>query len=239
VRYDVENDVYPRDAAGFCIACQPGEIGEMLGQILDIPDVAAGRFEGYTSAEQTEARILRDAFRTGDRWYRTGDLLRYDAEGYYYFVDRIGDTFRWKSENVSTEEVARVLAGFPGLLLINVYGVKVPRIEGRAGMAALTLRPGAGFDPVAFYSYAERALPHYAVPVFVRLTPEADMTASFKLRKIDLQREGYDPLRIADPLYVADAAGRRYLRLDAAALRAAGLPPFEPESDTGSPLHAH
>jgi fatty-acyl-CoA synthase len=227
VRYDVAEDRYPRDERGFCIPCAVGEPGEMLGQIFDFPDSPAGRFEGYTSTEQSEARILRDVFAPGDRWYRTGDMLRCDADGYFWFVDRIGDTYRWKSENVSTEEVARMLSEFPGPLLVNVYGVKVPHAEGRAGMVALTYPPQGHFDPEAFYKFAAARLQPYAMPVFVRLSAEADMTASFKLRKVDLQREGYDPLRIRDPLFVLDAARGRYRPLDADALRDAGLEPFE------------
>src|SRR5690606_12595943 len=134
VRYDPDRDCHPRDANGLLVPCGPGEVGEFVGMIPDLPDSGAGRFEGYTDPEATERKVLRDVFRPGDRWYRSGDLLRYDAEGYFYFVDRIGDTFRWKSENVSTQEVAEALAGFPGLELANVYGVVVPGAEGRAGM---------------------------------------------------------------------------------------------------------
>ncbi len=233
VRYDVETDSYPRGPDGFCIACGPGEVGEMLCQILDIPDVPAGRFDGYTSKEQTEARILKDAFAPGDRWYRTGDLFRYDEDGYYYFVDRIGDTFRWKSENVSTEEVALVLSGFPGPSMVNVYGVRVPNTEGRAGMVALTYDDVSRFDPVAFYAFASSKLQHYAVPVFVRIMTHADLTDSFKLRKFALQSEGYDHRSITDPLYVADPAAGRYVPVTDETLRALGIAPFERSADAG------
>lgn len=212
VRFDVESETHPRNDAGYCIECEPGEVGEFIGMILELPDSGAGRFEGYASESETEAKILRGVFSQGDRWYRSGDLLRQDDDGYFYFVDRIGDTFRWKSENVSTQEVAEVLAEFPGVEIANVYGVKVPGADGRAGMAALVLRDPAAFDGKAFFEFTDKRLPGYAAPVFVRLAGEADMTTTFKLRKVDLQREGYDSAKIADPLYVRDVGAGAYVR---------------------------
>jgi fatty-acyl-CoA synthase len=190
------------------------------------PNSGAGRFEGYTSAEATEQKILRGVFADGDAWYRSGDLLRQDEEGYFYFVDRIGDTFRWKSENVSTQEVAEGLGGYPKLQVANVYGVRVPGAEGRAGMAALVFPRFEDFEGASFYAHASARLPAYALPLFVRLSPEAEMTTTFKLRKIDLQRQGYDPGMVEDPLFVLDAAARSYVPLTAASLARAGLPPF-------------
>ena len=215
IRYDVESETHVRDERGFCIECEPGETGELVGMILDLPDSGAGRFEGYTSAEDSERKILRDVFSEGDRWYRSGDLLRCDDDGYHYFVDRTGDTFRWKSENVSTQEVAEALGGFPGLIVANVYGVQVSHAEGRAGMAALVLDDPDAFDGRAFYEYVDERLPGYAAPVVVRVVGEADMTSTFKLRKVDLQRDGYDRSRIDDPLYVRDDAGGAYVPLTA------------------------
>lgn len=211
IRYDVATDSHPRTAEGRCIECAPGEVGEFIGMILALPDSGAGRFEGYTSAEATDRKILRDVFAPGDRWYRSGDLLVQDADGYFTFVDRIGDTFRWKSENVSTQEVAEVLGGFPGVAIANVYGVPIPGAEGRAGMAALTLHPGVAFDGAAFFAFTASRLPSYAVPLFVRVTPEADVTSTFKLRKLDLQEDGYDPARVDDPLFARDEAGASYV----------------------------
>jgi fatty-acyl-CoA synthase len=226
IRFDPDGESHPRDARGFCIECGPGEVGEFIGMIPDLPDSGAGRFEGYTDPEATARKLLRDVFRPGDRWYRSGDLLRRDEDGYFSFVDRIGDTFRWKSENVSTQEVAEALAGFPGLEIANVYGVEVPGAEGRAGMAALALREGAGFDGAAFFAWTAERLPDYAAPLFVRLVREPDLTSTFKLRKLELQRAGYAPDRCGgDPLHVRDPDGRRYVPLDAAALARLGIPP--------------
>lgn len=230
VRYDVEADDHVRDADGRLVDAKPGEIAEIIAEVLDGTGVG-GYFEGYTSTEATEQKLLRDVVKPGDRWFRSGDLVRFDEEGYFYFVDRIGNTFRWKSENVSTEEVATVLSGFPGPEIVNVYGVSVPRTEGRAGMVALTYADRSAFDPVAFYRFATEKLAHYAVPLFVRLSGQADMTTTFKLRKVELQRAGYDPAGVdGDPLFVADPQAGAYVPLTPDALDRLGIAPFKSEN---------
>ena len=226
VRYDVESDSHPRDENGFYQLCQPGEVGEAMGFIVNHPLIGGGRFEGYTSEQATESKIRRDVFQTGDAYWSSGDLLRYDEDGYFYFVDRIGDTFRWKSENVSTLEVADTLSDMPGLELINVYGVHVPDHEGRAGMAAILMQAGEAFDPQVFYDLTEARLPRYAAPLFVRVSAAADLTSTFKLRKVDLQRQGYAPELFADPLYVRDDSTSTYQPYSLEVLARIGLPPF-------------
>lgn len=211
VRYDVENDEHVRDTAGFCIRCENDEAGELIGRISE--DRAMGRYEGYTSKEASDSKVLRDVFERGDAYFRTGDLLRRDADGFYYFVDRIGDTFRWKGENVSTQEVAEALSGQAGVEMVNVYGVEVEGQDGRAGMAALVLGPDTEFDATAFYARVDEALPRYAAPLFVRLLPEQEMTGTFKIRKVDLQREGFDPAAIADRLFTRDDTAGTYVPL--------------------------
>ena len=128
-----------RTADGFCIECDPDEPGEVIGKILRDASKPAARFEGYATQAETDKKILRDVFEKGDVWFRTGDLMRKDARGYFYFVDRIGDTFRWKGENVSTTEVAEAMGTFEGVQDANVYGVSVPGRDGRAGMAAIVV----------------------------------------------------------------------------------------------------
>ncbi|HQR02810.1 MAG: long-chain-acyl-CoA synthetase [Proteobacteria bacterium] len=230
VRYDVENDTHPRDENGRMILCQPGEVGELIAFIVNHPDIGAGRFEGYTSAEATEKKILRNVFQDGDAWFSSGDLARYDSEGYFNFVDRIGDTFRWKSENVSTSEVSEAFSDYPGLEVLTVYGVKVPDHEGRAGMASVVLDKDRDFDPALFYKMAVERLPAYAVPLFVRLSPQPDMTSTFKLRRVDLQRQGYDPGRFNDPLFVRDDSARAYVPYSVDALARLGVKPFVAET---------
>ncbi|VVO12234.1 long-chain-acyl-CoA synthetase [Pseudomonas fluorescens] len=226
VRYDVESESHPRDEQGFYRLCEVGEIGEGMGFIIDHPHIGGGRFEGYTSAQATDSKIRRNVFSQGDAYWSSGDLLRYDEDGYFYFVDRIGDTFRWKSENVSTQEVADALGDFPGLELINVYGVQVPEHEGRAGMAAVLMQAGQDFDPEAFYALTEARLPRYAAPIFVRVSAAADLTSTFKLRKVDLQRQGYAPTAFADPLYIRDESRRSYQPYSAELLASIGLKAF-------------
>ena len=219
VRYDSDSGTYPRGPDGFMQLVGVNEPGEAIGMILNLPDIVAGRFEGYTAAEDTERKIMRNVFREGDVWWFSGDLLRCDADGYCWFVDRIGDTFRWNSENVSTAEVTDQLGDFPGMETLTVYGVQVPGHEGRAGMAAVVMQHGHAFDPAAFWALGMQRLPRYAAPLFVRVAPAADMTGNYKLRKVDLQREGYDVTQIADPLYLRDDAARTYVALTAEALR--------------------
>jgi fatty-acyl-CoA synthase len=194
----------------------------MVGRIPTREDSAAGRFEGYTSKEATDKKILRDVLEKGDSYFRTGDLLRQDSDGFYYFIDRIGDTFRWKGENVSTQEVAELLSGFPGLEMVNVYGVEVPGADGRAGMAALLMSDGAEFDAEAFFRHVSEQLPRYAAPVFARVLAEQEMTGTFKIRKVDLVREGFDPGAISDPLYLRDEKAGAYVPITPEIFRAIG-----------------
>ncbi|WP_371185589.1 long-chain-acyl-CoA synthetase [Thalassotalea maritima] len=229
VKFDVEADDYVRDENGFCILCEPGEVGEGLGFIVDHPDVGAGRFEGYTNADDTESKIIRNVFQQGDAYWRSGDLLKYDENGYFYFVDRVGDTFRWKSENVSTQEVATVLAQYSDAEFINVYGVLVPEHEGRAGMANVVMQPGKSFNSKEFYQICHNNLPHYAEPLFVRVSEQADMTTTFKLRKVDLQRQGYSPELCKDQLFIKDDKAQDYVPYSEQALANLGVPKFNKE----------
>jgi fatty-acyl-CoA synthase len=210
-RFDLRRGELVRGADGRCIPCAADEPGELLGRVG--AGGGAMEYDGYTDREATERKLVREVFAPGDAWFRTGDLLRRDAEGYYYFVDRIGDTFRWKGENVATQEVADVLNGAPGVTEANVYGVAVPEEDGRAGMAAVVLADCAVFDGGAFWAHAERHLPAYARPAFVRIVPEMDVTGTLKQRKHALAAEGWDPAGITDPLFVRDDAARTYVPL--------------------------
>ena len=201
-----------RQADGTCILCAIGEPGEAIGKIAGPNWQAARRFEGYTSAVATEQKILRDVFELGDAWFRTGDLMRRDAGGFFYFVDRMGDSFRWKGENVSSTEVGDVLAGFPGVTEAIVYGVFVDGSEGKAGMAALTTN--SDFDLDALPAYAERRLPPYARPLFLRLCERIETTSTFKPQKARLSREAYDVSVVSEPLYGFSPEAGKYMRLE-------------------------
>jgi fatty-acyl-CoA synthase len=213
VRFDVERQQPVRNAQGFCEPCDPNEPGEVIGRIVNDPERPGNRFEGYATADQTETKILHDVFEKGDAWFRTGDLMRKDAQGYFYFVDRVGDTFRWKGENVSTSEVAEALNTFPGIEDANVYGVTVVGRDGRAGMAAIVCH-GEG-DLVALHAHLARNLPDYARPLFLRIRGKLDVTSTFKQTKVDLVREGFNPAATRDPIYFNDPQSQGFVRLDA------------------------
>ena len=213
LKFDHEREEPMRGPDGFCIECEPDEPGEVIG-LIPASGRTLGSFEGYTDESATAKKILHDVFSSGDTWFRTGDLMRCDEEGYFYFVDRTGDTFRWKGENVSTNEVSEVLGRQPGVREANVYGVEVPGSEGRAGMASLVV--DSDFDLRSLHATLERELASYARPLFIRLQREMQVTGTFKHRKIDLVDEGFDPKRIPDLLYFDDPEEDAFVPLDGA-----------------------
>ena len=206
IRFDVETGENPRGADGFCIREDANDVGEMIGEIRN--DDPRFRFEGYGTKEATQKKILRDVFKKGDAWFRTGDLMKRDENGYFFFIDRVGDTYRWKAENVATNEVAGVLSVFPGVTQANVYGVAVPGYDGRAGMAAVVAEGEP--DLAALKAHVEQELPHYARPVFIRLSKDSDTTSTFKFKKTNLVKAGFNPANISDPLYYADPVSGAY-----------------------------
>jgi fatty-acyl-CoA synthase len=212
VRFDVDKQQPVRNAEGFCEPCPPNEPGEVIGRIVNDPSKPGNRFEGYAAAGQNESKILRDVFAKGDAWFRTGDLMRKDARGYFYFVDRVGDTFRWKGENVSTSEVAEAINTFPGVEDANVYGVTVVGRDGRAGMAAIVCNGEC--DLPALHAHLRSNLPEYARPLFIRIQPKLEMTSTFKQKKGDLVRQGFNPKATPDPIYFSDPQTKSFVRLD-------------------------
>jgi len=212
IQYDAEADAPVRDARGLCVRCAPHEVGEAIGRIPSDRSNVGGRFDGYTSVEASQEKILRDVFEPEDAWFRTGDLMRQDEHGYFYFVDRVGDTFRWKGENVATAEVATAICGFPGIKEAAVYGVTIPGADGRAGMA--TIAVDEGFDLAAFRNHVVDRLPDYACPLFLRVRDRLDVTSTFKHAKQVLMREGYDPRAIRDAIYFNDRERQAFIPLD-------------------------
>ena len=212
VKFDVERGEPTRNADGFCERCEAGDAGEAIG-LIPARGARTGRFEGYADSVASSRKLLRDVFKTGDQWYRTGDLMRRDARGFYFFVDRIGETFRWKGENVSTTDVLAGLAACPGVLEGVVYGVEVPGSDGRAGMGALVV--GDDFDLARLHAHVASRLPDYARPLFLRIISDLATTGTFKPQKHKLQAAGFDPARIADRLYFDDRRQAAYVPLDA------------------------
>jgi acyl-CoA synthetase (AMP-forming)/AMP-acid ligase II len=208
VAYDAEREEPLRDARGRLRRVPPGETGLLL-----MPVSRFTPFDGYTDATATGARLLHDVFRRGDTWFDSGDLVREQGFRHIAFVDRVGDTFRWKGENVATTEVERALAKVPGVAEAAVYGVPVPRADGRAGMAAIVPAAGQRVDVQAAAAVLASELPAYAVPRFLRLVKAYETTATFKVRKVALKQQGFDPGVVSDPLYVLVERARGYEKL--------------------------
>ena len=209
VKFDIAEEQPVRGDDGFCIPADWDEVGELIGRI----GVGPSDFTGYQDKKATESKILRDVFEKGDAWFRSGDLMSRDREGYIYFKDRIGDTYRWKGENVATNEVAETLSQYPGIKTANVYGVEIPNTEGRAGMASLTVADY--FDIAGLRAHLAKNMPAYAVPLFIRIEPEAQTTGTFKYRKVELVDEGYDIGKVSDPIYFGATGAEAYEPLDA------------------------
>lgn len=217
VECDQDTGELLRTSDGRCLRVPVGKPGEAIAQLTGPGKRVGARFDGYTDSHSTDAKILRDVFEPGDRWYRTGDLLRQDEEGYYFFVDRLGDTFRWKGENVSTTEVGLVLRQCQGVVDAAVYGVAIANADGKAGMAALVVEQGA-FDFAALRAHLEAHLPAYARPMFVRLCSALPATGTFRLRKGDLVQQGYS--KSTDPVWLNDARKGAFVPYDSGALTA-------------------
>jgi len=217
IRSDVDTGEPVRDAAGLCIRCGMDEPGEAIAPIVADSSSPAREFDGYTDPEASARKVLRDVFVAGDRWFRTGDLMRRDKAGYYYFVDRIGDTFRWKGENVSTADVGAVVTGCRGVTDAVVYGVTIDGMEGRAGMAAITT--DGSFDFGTLKAHLTANLPVYARPLFVRLCRDIPITGTFKLTKGPLFRDGLSPLAASDTVWFNDPKSQTFIEYDASLRR--------------------
>jgi fatty-acyl-CoA synthase len=204
VRFDAETNEPVRDAHGRCIECGPGEAGELIIRLPEKPKSAMSEFKGYTDEKATQKKILHDVFEPGDRYFRSGDLLKFDAHDYFYFVDRIGDTFRWKGENVSTAEVAETIMKDPHIREAAVTGVHVPGMEGQAGLVAVV--PEGELDPKHLWKVVQE-LPGYAQPRFVRVLDHLVTTGTFKIQNHVIRKEGVDPGSVRDPLYLRQEEG--------------------------------
>jgi citronellyl-CoA synthetase len=210
VKYDIDADRPVRNKDGFMEKCDYGDVGLVLFEVS-----AAEPLMGYTRKEETEKKLLRDVFVERDCWFNTGDLMRNIGFGHRQFVDRLGDTYRWHGENVSTTEVESVLDSFPQVYMSAVYGVKIPGTDGRAGMAAIVLlnaRP-QDFDFKALVAMLRWDLPEFAIPRFMRFKDELEQTPSMKFKKEQLKKEGYDMEKADSPVYVLLPGAAEYVPL--------------------------
>lgn len=210
VEYDIENDVPTRNSDGYMNPVAKNGTGLLITAINDRQP-----FEGYTDKEASAKKILRDVFKQGDSWFDTGDMVINQGFKHIAFADRLGDTFRWKGENVATTEVEAVANEFPGVEHSVAYGVEIPGTDGRAGMAALTLKNINEFDTAAFSRHLCEKLPAYAVPVFVRIREQEEITGTFKYRKVELKNENYDLNQVSEPVFVMLPRSSEFTPLDA------------------------
>uniref|UniRef100_A0A8C9GNF3 long-chain-fatty-acid--CoA ligase n=2 Tax=Piliocolobus tephrosceles TaxID=591936 RepID=A0A8C9GNF3_9PRIM len=207
IKYDVEKDEPVRDENGYCVRVPKGEVGLLVCKITQLTP-----FSGYAGAKaQTEKKKLRDVFKKGDLYFNSGDLLMVDHENFIYFHDRIGDTFRWKGENVATTEVADIVGLVDFVQEVNVYGVRVPDHEGRIGMASIKMKENHEFDGKKLFQHVADYLPSYARPRFLRIQDTIEITGTFKHRKVTLVEEGFNPAVIKDALYFLDDTAKTYV----------------------------
>ncbi|MGB3621140.1 long-chain-acyl-CoA synthetase [Ketobacter sp. MCCC 1A13808] len=189
VEYDKEKEEPVRGPDGFMIKAEKGGQGLLIAEISD-----KAPLDGYTDPTKTSKVILTDVFEKGDRWFDTGDMLRDIGFGHAQFVDRLGDTFRWKGENVSTTEVENIVSNYPQISEAVVYGVEIPNTNGRAGMASIT--PAVPLEELDFkdlQKFLTAQLPAYAVPLFLRIKQQMETTGTFKYQKSHLKEQAYDP----------------------------------------------
>ena len=206
VKIDTNTGEYVKDSNGFCIKAGVNEPGEAVGKIR--ASIPSSHYDGYSDSKASKKKVMTDVFTAGDKYFLSGDILRMDEEGFLYFCDRTGDTFRWKGENVSTTEVESVMAKILQLRDVVVYGVEVPGSEGRAGMAAIV----GTQDSIDLSGLAQQlflSLPTYAVPLFIRLIPSVELTGTFKLKKVKLRNESFN-ISLPDPIFMLDTSRKVY-----------------------------
>jgi citronellyl-CoA synthetase len=209
VAYDTENDIPVRDDQGFLKKVSKGETGLLIMEITEKTP-----FPGYSDKKNTEEKIIRDAFTKGDMWFNTGDLLRNMGFRHAQFADRVGDTFRWKGENVSTQEVEKAIDTFPGVSSSAVYGITIPGTDGKAGMAAIITEEKTPIEISKLAGHLKTSLPKYAVPLFVRFVPDFEWTATHKIKKTNLKNQGYDSSQVRERVYVLLPGSEGYVPLN-------------------------
>ncbi|MFW9785513.1 MAG: AMP-binding protein, partial [Candidatus Heimdallarchaeota archaeon] len=200
VKIDEDSGEFLKDERNQYIKCKPGEIGMMLVKIQ-----TTSNFLGYKDKDKTESRVLRDIFEEGNLYFNTGDLVTLHEDNWVSFADRYGDTYRWKGENVSTLEVEAIVNGFDNIEMCTVYGVEIPKTDGKAGMVCIKLTENKAFDIDIFSQFVKENLPKYAIPIFLRIGEKLEFTGTHKLRKVNLKKQGYDINKIQDNIYIWDS----------------------------------
>ncbi len=206
VKYDVENDEPIKDSNGFLIPVSKGETGLLISEIS-----SKSAFDGYVNKESNEEKILRNTFKPGDLWFNSGDLLQDIGFRHARFVDRIGDTYRWKGENVATAEVEGIVGNLKCVEMCAAYGVQIPNNDGRAGMVTIVKRINENFNIDAIANQLQKELPKYAVPIFIRLKDEINLTHTHKIKKFDLKKEGFN---CDGQIYVMLPKTNTYIKMD-------------------------
>jgi len=210
VKYDTDVRDFIYDENGYLQKVDEGEPGLVLFKILN-----PKTFEGYTNEKATKKKIIKNAFGNDDLWFNTGDMIKCIGNYHYQFVDRLGDTFRWKSENVSTYEVENIISSFEEIELAAVYGVNIPGTEGKAGMVSvLANKNHKDFDFEKFFAILKKNLPLYAIPIFLRFLTNFETTVSEKIRKVPLKKEAYNLENLEDPIYVKLPSRENYVLLN-------------------------
>ncbi len=205
VEYDAQTGEPKRDESGLVRKVASGQPGLLISPVNRLSP-----FDGYTDPAASEKKLIRNAFRNGDVWFNTGDVMSPQGMRHAAFADRLGDTFRWKGENVATTQVEAAIAADPQVEESTVFGVEVPGTGGRAGMAAVMLRNGSDLDGAKLADALYKELPSYAIPLFIRVVDSLEHTSTFKSRKVDLREQAYGPA-VEDPMFVLAGRAEGYV----------------------------
>ncbi|XP_040200804.1 long-chain fatty acid transport protein 6 [Rana temporaria] len=207
IKYDIQKDEPIKNKHGWCERVKKGDAGLLLSKVNH-----TNPFFGYAgNKKHTTKKLMCDVFKKGDVYFNSGDLMMQDYNNFLYFRDRIGDTFRWKGENVATTEVSDIIGMLDFIQEANVYGVSVSGHEGKVGMASIILKPGQALDLKSIFEHCKAYLPAYAFPRFLRLQENMEVTGTFKQQKFRLVEQGFDPTAISDPLYFLDDSKQSYV----------------------------
>ncbi|NVM04049.1 MAG: long-chain-acyl-CoA synthetase [Candidatus Helarchaeota archaeon] len=205
-KIDPETSEFYKNEKGFHVKCKPGDVGMVLIRVSE-----GGLFSGYRDGKKTKKKLMQDVFKPNDVYFNSGDTVQLHEDSWLSFYDRTGDTFRWKGENVSTLEVESILNSHPPIVMSCVYGVAIPNMSGKAGMAAIKLDPTIKFEMDRFSRFIDESLPRYSIPIFIRICDELELTGSLKIKKFNIKKEGYNIEILQEPLFFWDSSVKKYI----------------------------